>query len=79
MSSEDLRGTNATTVAKTPLTALGPGAELGGSEARKKLEGLLFILDARMSILIAIYIVNYVSYMRQIGFRRVFRNSLHTD
>jgi hypothetical protein len=38
-------------------TALGPDAEFGGSEARKKLEErLLFKLDARMSILIAIYI-----------------------
>ena len=54
-------------------TALRPDAEFGGSEAREKLEGrLLFKLDARMSILVAIYILNYVSCTRQIGFRRVF-------
>ena len=36
-------------------------AEFGGHEARKKLEKkLLRKLDARMSILIVIYILNYV-------------------
>ena len=44
-----------------------PDAEFGGTEARKNLEkGLLLKLDARMSILIVIYILNYVSRM-QIG------------
>jgi hypothetical protein len=46
-------------------TALGPDAEFGGSEAREKLEGrLLFKLDARMSILLFIYIPNHVSSTR---------------
>lgn len=37
--------------------------EFGGTEARKKLEKkLLRKLDARMSILIVIYILNYVSF-----------------
>ena len=39
-----------------------PDAEFGGTEARKKLEKrLLLKLDARMSILVVIYILNYVS------------------
>ena len=38
-----------------------PDEEFGGSEARKKLERkLLRKLDLRMSILIVIYILNYV-------------------
>jgi len=38
-----------------------PNAEFGGTEARKKLERkLLWKLDARMSILIIIYILNYI-------------------
>ena len=38
-----------------------PDAEFGGSEARKKLERkLLRKLDLRMSILVVIYILNYV-------------------
>ena len=38
-------------------------AEFGGTEARKKLEKrLLLKLDARMFILIVIYILNYVSF-----------------
>jgi len=38
-----------------------PDAEFGGSEAREKLErGLLRKLDARMSIMVIIYILNYV-------------------
>lgn len=38
-----------------------PDAEFGGSEARKQLEKqLLWKLDARMSILVVIYILNYV-------------------
>ena len=36
-------------------------AEFGGTEARKKLERkLLWKLDLRMSILVVIYILNYV-------------------
>ena len=39
-----------------------PDAEFGGTEARKKLERkLLLKLDARMSILVVIFILNYVS------------------
>ena len=57
--------------------ALGPDAEFGGTEARKELERrLLLKLDARMSILVVIYILNYVSRMLQIlqtSSRRVFR------
>lgn len=42
-------------------SAVDPDAEYGGSEERKKLEKkLLWKLDARMSILIVIYILNYV-------------------
>lgn len=38
-----------------------PDAEFGGSERRKKLERkLLWKIDARMSILVLIYILNYV-------------------
>jgi hypothetical protein len=61
-------------------TALGPDAEFGDREVQKKLEERLFLkLDARIFIFIIIYILNYVSFTRQIGFRLVFRNSLHTD
>ena len=43
-------------------TDLDPDAEFGGTEARKNLEkGLLLKLDARMSILVVICILNYVS------------------
>lgn len=39
-----------------------PDAEFGGAEARRKLERkLLLKLDARMFILVIIYILNYVS------------------
>lgn len=39
-----------------------PNAQFGGLEARKKLEKkLLLKVDARMSILLLIYILNYVS------------------
>ena len=42
--------------------ALEPDAEFGGKEARTRLEKrLLLKLDARMSILIVIYILNFVS------------------
>ena len=41
-----------------------PDAKFGGHEARKKLEKkLLLKLDLRMSILIFIYILNYVSFL----------------
>ena len=54
--------------------ALDPDAEFGGTEARKKLEKrLLLKLDARMSILVVIYILNYVSCTPQTGFRGVLR------
>lgn len=40
-----------------------PDAEFGGTEARKRLERrLLWKIDLRMSILILIYILNYVSF-----------------
>jgi len=43
-------------------TGSDPDAEFGGTEARKKLEKrLLLKLDARMSILVVIYILNFVS------------------
>lgn len=42
--------------------AIDPDAEFGGSEARKLLEKkLLWKLDARMSILVVIYMLNCVS------------------
>lgn len=47
-------------------------AEFGGTEARKKLERkLLWKVDLRMSILIVIYILNYV--------RRSVGSWLHAD
>jgi hypothetical protein len=50
--------------------ALDPNAEFGGTEARKGLEErLLRKLDARMSILIVIYILNYVSHNFWMSFR----------
>jgi len=61
-------------------TALDPDVEFGGSEARRKLEKrLLLKLDARMSILVVIYILNYVSFTLKMAFRRVFRCWLHAD
>ena len=43
-------------------TGLDPDAEFGGTEGRKKLEKrLLLKLDARISILVVIYILNFVS------------------
>ena len=54
--------------------ALDLDAEFAGTEARKKLEkGLLLKLDARMFILVVIYILNFVSRTLQMGFRRVSR------
>jgi hypothetical protein len=65
---------------RDPETGLDPDAEFGGTEARKKLEKrLLRKLDARMSILIVIYILNYVSYTQQMDFRRELRYLLHAD
>ena len=50
-----------------------PDAEFGGTEARKQLEKrLLLKLDARMSILIVIYVLNYVSYILWTGYRSCF-------
>jgi hypothetical protein len=73
MSSEVPREMNCDYRSRDSAAALHPDAEFGGSEARKKLEKrLLLKLDARMSILIVIYILNYVSCTRQMSFRRVF-------
>jgi len=61
-------------------TALDPDAEFGGADARRKLEKrLLLKLDARMSILVVIYILNYVSLESSMASRRVLRFSLHAD
>ena len=44
-----------------------PDAEFGGAEARRKLERkLLLKLDARMFILVIIYILNYVGFPYQV-------------
>lgn len=49
-----------------------PDAEFGGTEARKKLEKrFLLKLDARMSILTVIYILNYVGCVLLIGSPRL--------
>ena len=51
-----------------------PDAEFGGAEARRELERkLLLKLDARMSILVIIYILNYVSCTPETGFPHVLR------
>ena len=48
-------------------------AEFGGPEARKKLERrLLWKIDLRMSILIIIYILNYVGAPLQRGLRQFY-------
>ena len=79
MSSKDLKGTKRDENIlehhnRDSETALDPDAEFGGPEARKKLERkLLLKLDARMSILVVIYILNYVSFMSRMAFRLVFR------
>ena len=53
---------------------LDPDAELRGTEAREKLERrLLLKLDARMSILVVIYILNCVSSTARMNLRRVLR------
>ena len=47
---------------KDSEASLDPDAEFGGTEARRKLERrLLLKLDARMSILVVIYLLNCVS------------------
>ena len=59
---------------KDSETALDPDAEFGGTEAREKLERrLLLKLDARMFILVVIYILNYVSRTLRMHFQHVFR------
>ena len=61
-------------------TGLDPDAEFGGTEARKRLEKkLLLKLDARMSILVVIYILNYVSCTRRMNFRCESRYELRPD
>lgn len=56
---------------RDPEAAPDPDAEFGGTEARKKLEKrLLFKLDVRMSILVVIYILNYVSSVLLVGLWR---------
>jgi hypothetical protein len=80
MPSEDPRETKCDHRSRDSATTLDPDAEFGGIEARKKLEKrLLLKLDTRMSILLVIYILNYVSCTRQMGFRRVFGYSLRAD
>ena len=57
-----------------------PDVEFGGTEARKKLEKrLLLKLDARMSILTVIYILNFVSCTQQMVSRRELNRFLHAD
>ena len=59
---------------KDSETALDPDAEFGGTEARKKLERrLLLKLDARMFILVVIYILNFVSRTLWMHLQHVFR------
>ena len=59
---------------------LDPDAEFGGTEARKRLERrLLLKLDARMSILVVIYILNYVSRTLQTDFLCVFKHRIRAD
>ena len=49
-----------------------PDAEFGGAEARRELERrLLLKLDARMSVLVVIYILNYVSCTLRMEFPHV--------
>lgn len=67
MSSKDLKGMKRDEYtlehpSSDPETGPDPDAEFGGTEARKELEKrLLLKLDTRMSILVIIYILNYVS------------------
>ena len=63
--SEEVAQTDVEKVDYTPSESeaqVDKDAEFGGTEARKKLERkLLWKIDLRMSILILIYILNYVS------------------
>ena len=76
MASEDLKETKRDERAlerrsRDSEVSLDPDVEFGGTEARKKLERrLLLKLNARMSILVVIYILNYVSRTLQMGFPR---------
>lgn len=55
-------------------------AEFGGCEARRKLERrLLRKLDLRMSILVVIYILNYVSRLILINVCTLDYSSMRTD
>lgn len=58
-----------------------PDAEFGGTEARKKLERrLLWKLDARMFILVIIYILNYIDRNNAAAARlRGFESDLHLE
>ena len=61
MSRSSVDKDDALTAQLDPALQDDPDAEFGGHEARKKLEArLLRKLDARMCILIIIYILNYV-------------------
>ena len=61
MSRESISKDDVLAVQLDPALQDDPDAEFGGSDARKKLEArLLRKLDARMCILIIIYILNYV-------------------
>ena len=61
-------------------TDLDPDGEFGGTEARKRLEKkLLLKLDVRMSILVVIYILNYVSRTRRMSFCCESRYELRLD
>jgi hypothetical protein len=51
-----------------------PDAEFGGTEARKKLERkFLLKLDLRMSIMVVIYILNYVHLFFGIIFKKILK------
>ena len=59
---------------KDSETALDPDAEFVGTEARERLERrLLLKLDARMFILVVIYILNFVSRTLWMHLQHVFR------
>ena len=85
MSSKDLEDTKRDECTfelhnKDSATGLDPDAEFGGTEARKKLEKKLLIkLDARMSILMVVYILNIVSCTHQMVFRHEIKCFLHAD
>lgn len=51
-----------------------PDAEFGGPEARKALEKkLLLKIDLRMSVLVVVYILNYV---RRVPFIKIYHQSI---